>query len=79
MHYNSRQCGRVRRPDNHQVPPKGFEDASNCSGNEEFSTSADTNVTQLEDLKALLSSLDPEELKQLLNQIQQKIRDGVFL
>ena len=69
MHYNSRLCGRVRRPDNHRVPPKGFEDASNCSGNEEFSTSADTNVTQLEDLKALLSSLDPDLLKKLLVEI----------
>ena len=52
-----------------QVPPKGFEDASNCSGNEEFSTRADTNVTQLADLKDLLSSLDPTILKQLLVEI----------
>ena len=42
-----------------QVPPKGFEDVSNHRGNEEFSTGADTNVIQLADLKALLSSIDP--------------------
>ena len=29
-----------------KAPPKGFEDVSNCSGNEEFSTGAGTNVTQ---------------------------------
>ena len=69
MHYNSRLCGRVRGPDNHRVPPKGFEDASNCSGNEVFSASADTNVTQLENLKALLSSLDPDLLQKLLIEI----------
>ena len=45
-----------------KAPPKGFEDVSNHRGNEEFSTGADTNVTQLENLKALLSSLDPDLL-----------------
>ena len=52
-----------------KAPPKGFEDVSNHRGNEEFSTGADTDVTQLADLKALLSSIDPIILKQLLVEI----------
>ena len=55
-----------------KAPPKGFEDVSYHRGNEEFSTGADTNVTQLADLKALLSSLDPIILKQLLVEILQE-------
>ena len=52
-----------------KAPPKGFEDVSNHRGNAEFSTGADTDVTQLADLKALLSSIDPIILKQLLVEI----------
>ena len=52
-----------------KAPHKGFEDVSNHRGNEEFSTGADTDVTQLADLKALLSSIDPIILKQLLVEI----------
>ena len=50
-----------------KAPPKGFEDVSNHRGNAEFSTGADTDVTQLADLKALLHPLTPSSSNNFLS------------